>query len=196
MSPARSSASTIYIVGGYTGQTPLRTILAWRPGESARVVATLPKPLRYAAVAALGGALYIAGGTSGEAASSDIYRFYPREGRLVRLGRLPAPLTHAAAAVVGERIYVFGGRSASADGQTRRILEIRPDGTAHEAGLLPRALSDMAAVALGGKVVLAGGRDSSGAAQDAILTATIGVLSGPLQRLSAGVGLPMVKKHR
>jgi hypothetical protein len=69
-------------------------------------------------------------------------------------------------------MYVFGGRSAAADGQTRRILKVGPDGSVREVGLLPHALSDMAAVALGGKIVLAGGRDSSGTAQNAILTAT------------------------
>jgi hypothetical protein len=164
---------TVYIVGDYTGRRPLRTILAWRPDEPAHVMATLPKPLRYAAVAAIGGRLLIAGGTSGEVASRDVYRFDPSTRALARVGLLPAPLTHAAAAGVGSGMYVFGGRSASADGQTRRILEVGPDGSVREAGLLPHALSDMAAVALGGKVVLAGGRDSSGAAQNAILTATV-----------------------
>lgn len=165
---------TVYVVGGYTGQTPLRTILAWRPGESARTVARLPKPLRYAGVAAVGGQVLIAGGTSGEAASRDIYRFDPTTRRLARIGLLPSPLTHTAAASVGARAYVFGGRSAAADGQTRRILEIQPNGSVREVGLLPRALSDMAAVALGEKVVLAGGRDSRGRMQDAILTASFG----------------------
>jgi hypothetical protein len=169
-----SIGETIYLVGGYTGQTALRTILAWRPGESARIVATLPRPLRYAAVAALGGQVMIVGGTSGETASRDVYRFDPTTGRLARVGLLPSPLTHAAAATVGERVYVFGGRSAAADGQTRRILQIRPNGEVLEAGLLPRALSDMAAVALAGKVLLVGGRDSSGRTQEAILTASIG----------------------
>jgi hypothetical protein len=48
-------SGTVYIVGGYTGQEPLRTILAWQPGGSPRVVGTLPKPLRYAAVGQLAG---------------------------------------------------------------------------------------------------------------------------------------------
>src|SRR4029077_8497395 len=75
-------AGTVYIIGGYTGQTPLRTILAWRPGGApARVVGMLPKPLRYAPVAAQGGRLLIAGGTSGAAASRDVYRFDPGTGQ-------------------------------------------------------------------------------------------------------------------
>jgi hypothetical protein len=164
---------TVYVVGGYTGQTPLRTILAWRPGEAARVVGTLPKPLRYAAVASAGGQLVIAGGTSGEAASRDVYRFDPRTHALSKLGLLPSPLTHAAAASVGGTVLVLGGRDASPTSQTRRILAIGPDGSIHTAGLLPRPLSDLAAVALGSRVLLAGGRDNGGRVQDAILTVTV-----------------------
>jgi hypothetical protein len=46
---------TAYVVGGYTGSRWLDTIVAWRPGLPARVVAHLPFPLRYAAVATEGG---------------------------------------------------------------------------------------------------------------------------------------------
>lgn len=163
---------TIYVVGGYTGQVPLRTILAWRPGEPARVVAMLPKPLRYAAVASAGGEIVIAGGTSGETASRDVYRFDPRTGMLSAIGSLPNPLTHASAASVGDTVLVFGGREASPTSQTRRILAIEPDGVIRGVGELPRALSDMAAVKLAGRIVLAGGRDASGHVQDSILSMT------------------------
>ena len=50
-------------VGGYTGARWLNTIVAWRPGSPARIVATLPETLRYAAVAAVGRAIVIAGGS-------------------------------------------------------------------------------------------------------------------------------------
>ncbi len=162
---------TVYIVGGYTGVAPLRTILAWRPGATARVVATLPKPLRYAAVAACLGKLVIAGGTSGEEASRNIYRFDPASGTLVQIGLLPRPLTHAAAAALGGTAYVFGGREASPTSQTRHILAIEASGKVRKAGLLPKAESDLAVVALGESVILAGGRDGAGAVQSTILTA-------------------------
>jgi hypothetical protein len=164
---------TVYIVGGYTGVTPLRTILAWRPGGQAHVVALLPKPLRYAAVAAVDGALVIAGGTSGESASRDIYRFDPATGALTRIGLLPQPLTHAAAAAVNEAVLVFGGRGSSPTSQTRTILSISPTGEAKPVGLLPLGLSDLAAVSLEGHVVIAGGREASGRVHDEILTATV-----------------------
>jgi N-acetylneuraminic acid mutarotase len=163
---------TVYIVGGYTGQTPLRTILAWRPGGQARVVGTLPKPLRYAAVASAGGKLVIAGGTSGETASRDVYRFDPRTGTLSTVGLLPNPLTHAAASSFAATVLLFGGREASATSQTRQVLAIEPDGRIRRVGELPLALSDMAAAKLGERVVLAGGRDAAGHVQDTILTMT------------------------
>ncbi len=164
---------TVYMVGGYTGVTPLRTILAWQPGRQARVVGRLPEPLRYAAVAAVGGALVIAGGTSGETASRDIYRFDPSTGRVARIGLLPEPLTHAAAGAVNGIVFVFGGRGSSPISQTRRSLAISPNGKVSQAGLLPVGLSDLAAVPLEGHIVIAGGRDENGRVHDEILTATV-----------------------
>ena len=35
---------TAYVIGGYTGSQWLDTIVAWRPGAAARVVAHLPSP--------------------------------------------------------------------------------------------------------------------------------------------------------
>src|SRR5262249_35272788 len=49
---AAAANGTGYVVGGYTGTHWLDTIVAWRPGSRAHVVAHLPSPLRYAAVAA------------------------------------------------------------------------------------------------------------------------------------------------
>src|SRR2546430_12549789 len=63
-SPSSDHAATVvagqaYIVGGYTGQDWLNTIVAWRPGGSARVVARLPTPLRYSAVTAAQGKIIV-----------------------------------------------------------------------------------------------------------------------------------------
>jgi hypothetical protein len=107
--PAASSDSsaaaidgTAYVVGGYTGSRWLDTIVAWRPGSPAHVVAHLPHTLRYAAVAASVNRLVIAGGSlENGTASSAVLAFTPASGRIVQLGRLPAPTTHAAAAAVG-----------------------------------------------------------------------------------------------
>ena len=91
------SPGRAYIVGGYTGQNWLNTIVSWRPGGSARVVARLPTPLRYSAVTAAQGKIIVAGGSlpNGDA-SRAVYSFDPGSRQLRRLGSLPAPTTHAA----------------------------------------------------------------------------------------------------
>jgi DNA-binding beta-propeller fold protein YncE len=164
---------SFYVVGGYTGSTPLATIVRWQPSGRAAVVARMPKPLRYAAVAAVDHRLVIAGGTSGVTASRDIYSFDPAGKRVHRLGSLPRPLTHAAASALGGTVYVLGGRGGSPGTQTRRIVAIDPaTGSVRSAGSLPGALSDAGSATLGGSILLGGGRNASGRAVDALLELT------------------------
>ena len=59
-SAAAANAGVAYVVGGYTGTRWLDTIVAWRPGGRARIVARLPQPVRYAAVTFAAGLLVIA----------------------------------------------------------------------------------------------------------------------------------------
>ena len=156
-----------YIVGGYTGRTWLNTIVAWRPGESARVVARLPTPLRYAAVTAAEGKVIVAGGSlPNGTASRVVYSFAPRGRELRRLGDLPAATTHSGAARLGTRALVIGGRSARVDTPTSRIVAIDPtSGRIRVAGHLPRPVSDAAATTVGHTVLVAGGRGRSTEAQ-------------------------------
>ncbi len=167
---------TVYVVGGYTGSEPLRTVVAWSPGSQPRTVATLPKPLRYAAAAAVGRQILIAGGTSGETASRDVYAFDPVGARVSRIGALPFPVTHAAAAALDGRLLVIGGRSSPTGARHRSVLAVTPSGAATIAGELPGGLSDAAVAAPGRSgvagVLLAGGADSSGAPQSAVLALT------------------------
>jgi DNA-binding beta-propeller fold protein YncE len=162
-------AGQAYIVGGYTGRNWLNTIVAWRPGESARVVGHLPTGLRYAAVTAAQGKIVVAGGSLADGnASRAVYSFDPRGRALRRLGSLPAATTHAGAAALDNHALVIGGRSARADTPTSRIVAIDPtSGRIRVAGHLPRPLSDAAATTLGRTVLVAGGR---GQTTDAELT--------------------------
>ena len=65
---ARSDAAavtiggTAYVVGGYTGTRPDAEVLATSDGRGFRGVAALPVPVRYPAVAALGGTIFAFGG--------------------------------------------------------------------------------------------------------------------------------------
>ena len=149
-----------YVVGGYTGSTWLNTIVAWRPGAPAHVVARLPVPVRYAGVAAAGGKVVIAGGSLPDGtASRAVYVFDPASRDVRRLGSLAAPTTHAAAAAIGDRVLVIGGRSATPNTPTARIAAIDPRrGSIRLAGRLPRAVSDAAVTATGRGVLVAGGR--------------------------------------
>ncbi|HEV2982559.1 MAG TPA: hypothetical protein VGX51_14115, partial [Solirubrobacteraceae bacterium] len=162
---------TIYVVGGYTEVVPLRTIVAYSPTGGTRVAGMLPVPLRYAAAAAVGGRLLIAGGTSGESAQRSILEFDPQSGAVRQIGTLPQPLTHAAGAALDGRFLVFGGRGSERTSQTTEILAIDPaTGAASPAGNLPRPLSDLGAATVGNQVMLVGGRDAGGVVSDKILT--------------------------
>ena len=155
---------TAYVVGGYTGTQWLDTIVAWRPGRRAQVVAHLPFALRYAAVCAAGGRLVIAGGSlESGAAGTEVFSYRPGSSRVVPIGRLPAPTTHAAAASLGNVAYVIGGRGSALGSATIRIVAVDP--RAHRiwrAGTLASPRSDLAAASLGRRIVLAGGLGPSG----------------------------------
>jgi hypothetical protein len=156
---------TAYVIGGYDGVHPLDTILAWRPGESARVVGRLPAGLRYAAVAIAGAKLIIAGGTEGQGqlVSDAIFSFDPATGALARIGRLPVGLTHASAASLDGQVLIVGGRRQLSGGHSDAILAIDPvTGRVRDAGRLPTPLSDAAVAASGGRVIVAGGESPAG----------------------------------
>jgi hypothetical protein len=168
---AATVGHTAYLPGGYTVTAPLRTIVAFTPATGAHVVATRPRPLRYAAVAAVDGRVLIAGGTSGVIAERAILSFDPATRAVRQIGRLPYPVTHAAGASLNGWFYVLGGRSESLSGQRSSILAVDPrSGAVRPAGRLPEALSDIGAASLAGRVVTAGGRNPAGTVFDRALT--------------------------
>ena len=163
-STAAAIRGTAYIVGGYTGTRWLDTIVAWHPGTAAHVVAHLPATLRYAAVAAVGNRLVIAGGSlENGTASNAVLEYAPATGRVFRLGTLPAPTTHAAAATLGNVAYLIGGRGATLGTQTARItaIDVRT-GRIKSFGSLRTARSDLGAATEGSHILLAGGAGSAG----------------------------------
>ena len=160
---------TAYIVGGFDGTNPLNTIVAWRPGTKPRVVAHMPRPIRYAAVAAVGNHVLIAGGTSGVTARDEILTFDPTTAKVKTIGHLPSPVTHAAGATLGGRFLVIGGRRGTLNSQTDQILNVDPArGSTTTAGHLPHALSDTGSATLGSHVLVVGGRNSTGTVSAAI----------------------------
>ena len=162
-----SAAVTIggnaYVVGGFDGSRMTRTVLATKTGRSFRTVARLRQGVRYPAVAAYDGSIYVFGGqlattegTSGSAQSRLVQRIDPATGRTRIVGRLPWGIGHAMAFTLDGRLYLAGGRRGTR--ATARIWQVEP-ATARltPAGRLPHPISDSAVVKLGDSFALVGG---------------------------------------
>jgi outer membrane protein assembly factor BamB len=97
----------IYIAGGLTPSGDSRTVYAFDPDASTvRRVATLPEPEAHAALAPLGGRLYLVGWRS-------VLRIDPASGRVSRAATLKQTLTDPNAVTVGDRIVILGGGTNS-----------------------------------------------------------------------------------
>ena len=161
---AAAIGGVAYVVGGYTGKRWLDTVVAWQPGKAARVVAHLPSAVRYAAVAAAGSKLIVAGGSLESGAATDaVLVVDPATGTVRRAGRLPAPTTHAGAASLGAAAIVVGGRGSSKAERSARILAVSAAGRVAAAGSLPQPLSDESVVPSGNGLLVAGGATAAGA---------------------------------
>ncbi len=133
--------TSTYIVGGYDGARPDPQVLATSDGRSFRRVASLPVAVRYPAVAALSGKLYVFGGEriSGPGAgrpTDEIQVINPRSGSASIAGHLPEPLQAAAAVRLGGTIYLAGGDSSQSQssvpgvGTTQLAPPLHPDAVA------------------------------------------------------------------
>ena len=130
--------ATTYVIGGYT-TTPLRSVLAFRPGTAAG--GRRPAPPR--ALRGGGGgrrADLVAGGTTGTPARREILSVDPAAHRTRVLGRLPVPLAHAAGATLGG-ISTSSAAVATRSRPARDDLGDRPrDPRVRRAGRLPCAV--------------------------------------------------------
>lgn len=179
-------ATTLYIVGGYDGGTDyLPTVLATTDGSHFTDAANLPVPVRYPAVAALGGKIYSFGGETGGSgtavvATDAIQEIDPSTHSAKVVGKLPQPLYGASAFAIDNHLYVAGGQTGS--GQTLTQLYEFDTTTAKvsDAGLLPQAVAfaGFATIGTGASAVgyLVGGEVASQSGQD-----QAGVPSGTLQ---------------
>jgi len=146
-----------YLVGGYTGTRYASAVLRVGRGDRTTTVARLPGGTRYAGVAALGNAIYVAGGITPSGTTAAIYRVDVRSGTISRIGTLPRPVAHAPLVAADDALWLVGG-----DG-SRSVLRIDPEsGRVSVAGRLPHALANTAAVALrGGRIAVLGGDGSA-----------------------------------
>ena len=121
-------------------------MLATTDGRTFTKVAALPVPVRYPAVAALGGKVFVFGGQTitGPHAGAPvevIQAVDPSRRTAAVIGHLPEPLAGAAAATVGGELFVAGGESSAAQPQTPGAwtTQLGPrEKSAGAAGGLPR----------------------------------------------------------
>jgi outer membrane protein assembly factor BamB len=123
--------STAYVVGGYSGPSADGSVLATTNGGGYSTVANLPVPVRYAAVAALGGKIYVFGGDAASGPHSGnplttVQVIDPAKHSATLDGNLPLPLAGAAAAVLNGTIYLAGGETPTAGSNA----------TVHESGAI------------------------------------------------------------
>ncbi|MET9566402.1 Kelch repeat-containing protein [Streptomyces tauricus] len=129
-----------------------------------------PLPVKRAevGVAAVGGRLYVVGGTAqrdDEApvwATTEVHSYDPRQDEWSSHAPLPKPLTHVGVAALGGRLYAFGGFTSPVHMNPQRdayvydprhdVWDRFPD--------MPVALGSIGVAAVDGRLHLLGGRDS------------------------------------
>ena len=154
---------TAYIIGGYDGTRADPQILATTDGAHFRSMGALPVPVRYPAVAALGSAVYVFGGTrigSGGAAVNTIQRLDTRSGQVKVVGHLPQPLSAASTAVLGGTIYVAGGSNGATDSGLIQAYDPH-SGHLLTAGHLMAPVSNAAVAVVGGTAWMVGGESGA-----------------------------------
>ncbi|HEY2428246.1 MAG TPA: hypothetical protein VGI06_04910, partial [Acidimicrobiales bacterium] len=161
------------IVGGYDGVHWVPDVLATTDGTTFTRLAALPQPVRYPAVAVLGGTVYVIGGelpSGGDA--TTIQSVDPATGSVQIVGHLATGISHAAAVVLGGKLYVLGGRSG---GHVSGTVSVDPaTAAATPVAQLPVAVSDMAVATVGGTTYLLGGEDDAGHPVASVATVRLG----------------------
>jgi hypothetical protein len=155
---------TAYLVGGYDGTSWVGAVLATSNGKAFTRVATLPVPVRYAAVAGAGKRIWVFGGLTPAGASRVIQRVNLATGKAAVVGRMPAPISAATAVTLAGRIFIAGGQVAKGGGArlvaSRTVLAYNPAGSrVTAAGRLPVAVTNAAAAVVGGTAFLVGGNN-------------------------------------
>lgn len=160
---------TAYVIGGYDGSAGDAAVLSTTDGTRYSVVADLPVPVRYAAVGALNGKIYVFGGdaTSGPSSGypvSTVQVVDPASHSASIVGSLPEPIDGAAAATLDGNLYVAGGETGRESGATSSTAAVSaiwawlpgPERAA-AAGHLPVAVSHAGIAVIGSRAWVVGG---------------------------------------
>lgn len=163
---------TTFVLGGYDGTGYPTSVLATTDGAAFRKVADLRVAVRYGAVAASGGVIFVFGGKVPNGQTDVVQRIDPRTGTAEVVATFPAPIGHAVAFTLRGSIYVAGGRVGTADPPaTDEVWSFDPTTSRLlPAGRLPVALSDSAAAVVGDRAYLVGGENAAELATVVVVT--------------------------
>lgn len=150
----------LYAAGGMVGETgrPLSTFSRYDPARDLwSTLPPLPVPTRAGAAAALGGELFVAGGTTAAGNTTAVWAYRPESRTWRERAPLPAARFNHEAVALGGRLYVVGGYLA---GRERDELFAYDPGRDRWslAGRLPRATHAFGLVAYAGEIWVIGGR--------------------------------------
>jgi uncharacterized protein (TIGR03437 family) len=125
-------------------------------------------PVMGAGAAAVGGQLYVTGGSDGDRPSSRVSVFDPARNQWTSLPDMPRTLWRHCTAGVGGNLYVVGGREESGTAPVNAVSAFDPaTRTWSEASPLPVATADAACASLDSRIFLFGGTTAAAAASDA-----------------------------
>jgi hypothetical protein len=133
---------TTYIVGGYTGSNPDVGVLATTDGRRYRTVASLRVPVRYPAVAAVDGKLYLFGGEAITGPQSgrpvnDIQEVDPTAHSSRVVAHMAAPLQGSSAVELRHNIYLVGGDTTARQPTAQGVGNFQLAARSHPAGSPP-----------------------------------------------------------
>jgi hypothetical protein len=153
---------TAYVVGGYDGTAMDREVVATTNGRGYRAVASLPVPVRYPALAAVGSRIYVFGGLRASGHPTAAVQVVDTGRRTARVvGHLPVPLDGASAGVLDGTIYLAGGdRGAS---PRAAIYAFEPRGSSFlRAGSLRVPVANAGSAVRHGRLWIVGGETRGG----------------------------------
>jgi hypothetical protein len=169
---AVTEGTTTYLVGGDATTGPDPDVLATTDGRHFAVVASLPVPVQFPAVAAVGTKLYVFGGlaSGGPSAGQPVRTIQVVDittHKVTARWRVPEPLTGAAAVVLGPAILLVGGDTASTGSTTPTTASIATmwsfdptTGKCTPVGQLPVAVAYAGVAVLGSTAWIVGGESN------------------------------------
>jgi N-acetylneuraminic acid mutarotase len=157
----------IYVIGGYRGDSALRTVEAYRPGFivapwTSR--AQLPaKRLASSGAGVIGGKIYVTGGfNNNDTRTTSLFVYDPSADSWATKAPIPVPTADGASGAISGRLYVFTPSNLSPQ-QPRSFYRYNPNNDGWtELTPPPHDHVAPAAGVIDGKLYLAGGRSAAG----------------------------------